>query len=242
MFFFVANIFDMSDILAKFNCHLPYISECKSHESIFRFISTLGMSKVKGNAFEIYCKYFLMYDELLASKVDKVWLFDEFPIYLKMKFKLPTKDMGIDIVGVIPFKEELTYFTVGFLAEKLMAKVIAGEQGLGAIVKNILVGAISSGDNLISLRSGKENQLIITEGDKSDMILSALEHNPVGIILTNNIVPSQKVISKVSEREIPLILVTTNTCQAAKQVDEMEALLTKDSEDKIKLLTQLTLF
>ena len=88
----------MSDILAKFNCHLPYISECKSHESIFRFISTLGMSKVKGNAFEIYCKYFLMYDELLASKVDKVWLFDEFPIYLKMKFKLPTKDMGIDIV------------------------------------------------------------------------------------------------------------------------------------------------
>jgi BioD-like phosphotransacetylase family protein len=47
------------------------------------------------------------------------------------------------------------------------------------------------------------------------------------------------VISKASEKGIPLLLVSTDTFHTTKQVDEMERLLIKDELKKIELLEQL---
>jgi uncharacterized protein len=154
------------------------------------------------------------------------------------------KKMGIEILGLIPYKEQLTYFTVDFLADKLMAKVLAGEENLKKTVKNIIVGAMSTSDphkNPLFTRPSlnREDQLMITGGDRSDMILAALERDTAGIILTNDIMPPQHVVSKVKDRKVPLLLVAMDTFQTAKKVDEMEALLTKDNDVKIKLLSQL---
>jgi BioD-like phosphotransacetylase family protein len=154
------------------------------------------------------------------------------------------KEMGIDILGVIPYKEQLTYFTVEFLAEKLMARVLAGEEKLKNIVQNIIIGAMSTADpnkNPLFARPSlnRENQLMITAGDRSDMILAALERDTIGIILTNDIVPPQLIIARAKERGIPLLLVGTDTFKTAKMIDDMEALLTKDDADKINLLSQL---
>ena len=48
--------------------------------------------------------------------------------------------MGVDIIGVIPYEAQLTYFTLDFLAEKLLARVLAGEENLRKVVKNIIIG------------------------------------------------------------------------------------------------------
>lgn len=186
-------------------------------------------------------KYLPVKDINLAGIIiNKVKDVDEFEnTYLPL-----IKETGADVLGIIPYKEQLTYYTVEFLAEKLFAKVITGEKGLKGTVKNFMVGAMSTIDPMnnplyTDPKLHKENQLMITGGDRSDMILAALEGNPIGIILTNNIVPPQKVISKVSERNIPLLLVTTDTFQVAKQIDGIEALLRIDDEEKIKLLSQI---
>lgn len=174
---------------------------------------------------------------IIINKVNDV---DEFEhAYLPL-----IKEMGATVLGIIPYKEQLTYYTVEFLAERLFAKVITGEKGLKGTVKNFVVGALSTADPMnnplfTDPKLHKENQLMITGGDRSDMILAALEGNPIGIVLTNNIVPPQKVISKVSERNIPLLLVTMDTFQVAKHIDGIEALLRIDDEDKIKLLSQM---
>ncbi len=131
------------------------------------------------------------------------------------------KDMGIDILGVIPYKEQLTYFTVEFLAEKLLARVVAGEENLKNIVKNIIIGAMSTADpnkNPLFVRPSlnRENQLMITAGDRSDMILAALERDTIGIILTNDIVPPQLIVAKAKERGVPVLLVGTDTFKTAK--------------------------
>jgi BioD-like phosphotransacetylase family protein len=81
--------------------------------------------------------------------------------------------------------------------------------------------------------------LTITSGDRTDMILAALESNSVGIILTNNILPPPNIISKASERDIPLLLVSTDTYEVAKQIDNLQPLLTKDDTNKIDQLVQL---
>ncbi len=147
--------------------------------------------------------------------------------------------MGVNVLGVIPFKDQLTHFTMNYLAENLFAKVIAGEKGLGNVVKNVFVGAMSTDESLRNPLFNKENKLLITSGDRSDMILAALESDTVGILLTNNILPPANIITRASERNIPLLLVANDTYLVAKQIDKMEALLTKESEQEIDLLAQL---
>jgi uncharacterized protein len=174
---------------------------------------------------------------VIINKVTDIEAFENF-------FVPSIKEMGVNIIGVIPYQAQLTYFTLDFLEEKLLARVLAGEEHLKKVVKNIIIGAPSTTcmdkDPLFAKQClNKENQLMITGGDRSDMILAALERDTIGIILTNDIVPHQNIISKAKERGIPILLVGMDTFETAKTIDKMEALLKKDDTEKIQLLSQL---
>jgi hypothetical protein len=146
--------------------------------------------------------------------------------------------MGLPVIGLIPYQSELTYFSIYYLAERLFAKVITGEGGLKRIVKNIIIGAWSADVFLHNPLFKRENKLVITGGDRTDMILASLESDTSGIILTNNILPPAHIISKASERNIPLLMVFSDTYQTARQIDSLEPLLTKDDGEKVDLLKE----
>lgn len=148
-------------------------------------------------------------------------------------------DMGVPVLGVIPYKKKLTSLSVDFLSEFLFAKVLAGENELTNTIENIFVGALSADAALRNPLFKKENKLLITGGDRTDMIVASLESNTAGIVLTNNIVPSSTVISMAEDKNIPLLLVSSDTYQTAKQIDDLEPLLTKDDTEKIELLKTL---
>ncbi len=148
-------------------------------------------------------------------------------------------EMGVPVLGVIPYETELTYVSVGYLAEFLFAKVLAGEQGLTNVAKNIFVGALSADAALRNPLFSTEDKLIITGGDRTDMILAALNSDTAGVVLTNNIVPPTSIISKAKDRNIPLLLVSFDTFQCAKKIDDLEPLLTKNDAKKIALLGKL---
>ena len=167
--------------------------------------------------------------------INKVQNLDEF-----QSTHLPAiSQMGIPIMGVIPYQSELTHFTVSYLSERLFAKVLCGEGGLTRVVKNILIGAWSANVFLQNPIFKKENKLVITGGDRTDMILASLESDTSGIILTNNILPPSNIISKASERNIPLLMVFSDTYQTAKQIESLEPLLTKDDGEKVEMLKAL---
>lgn len=149
------------------------------------------------------------------------------------------KGMGIPVLGVIPFKEQLTYFTMQYLADKFAARIIAGEKGLNKTVKNIFVGAMSTGESLRNPLFHKENKLLITSGDRSEMILAALESDTSGLILTNNMLPPSNIISKAAERDIPLLLLSLDTYNIARQMDNIEALLTAENSASLDMLSHL---
>ncbi|MCR4394243.1 MAG: DRTGG domain-containing protein [Dehalococcoidales bacterium] len=149
------------------------------------------------------------------------------------------KEMGIKVAGIIPFQKDLTYVNVSYIAERLQARVISGEGGLNNKVKHVFVGAMS-GDAAVRLPLFKiENKLAITSGDRSDMIVAALESSTAGIVLTNNVIPAQNIIAKAAEKNIPLLLVPYDTFQTAKRVDDMPTLLTRDDTERINLLEKL---
>ena len=146
---------------------------------------------------------------------------------------------GLRVLGVLPHQSELTYFSLRLLADRLFAKVLTGEANLDRTVKNIFIGAMSGNVAAQKPLFKKEDKLIITGGDRSDMILTALNHNAAGIILTNNILPPANIISRVEESGTPMLLVTPDTYQVARQIDRMEPLLTRQAKDKVELLKNM---
>jgi len=164
--------------------------------------------------------------------VNKVKDVDDF----KMVYEEILSEIGINLLGVIPFEAELTYPSVQLISDMLMAKVISGENALNNIVREVFIGAMS-GDAATRLEKFKnKNKLIITSGDRSDMILAALETHCMGIVLTNNLLPQPNIISIASEKEVPLLLVHSDTHKAAKKISQMVPLVDAGDEQKIKIL------
>jgi uncharacterized protein len=151
------------------------------------------------------------------------------------------KNMGLNVMGVIPHVPELSYMSVSYIVERTFAKVIAGEGGINNVVKNVFIGALSAGSYINNPAFHKENKLLITGGDRSDIILAALESGTSCMILTNNIIPQSNIISKAHDANVPLLLVPWDTHYTTKQIDNMEALLTKDDAGKIEILKNLIL-
>jgi BioD-like phosphotransacetylase family protein len=147
------------------------------------------------------------------------------------------KELGVNIIGIIPYLNDLNYFTMEHISNVLFAKIVAGERGISNVVKNILVGAMSGPKVTESPLFNKEAKLIITSGDRSDIILEALDSDTAGIVLTNNILPTSLIISKANEKGIPLLLVPGDTFKTAKMIDDMERLLNVKDEHKIGLLS-----
>jgi uncharacterized protein len=149
------------------------------------------------------------------------------------------REQGIDVLGVIPYCRELSYFSVSYLADRLFAKIITGEENLNQTVRNIFIGSMSVGAALINPLFQEAGKVVITSGDRCDMIAAALESRSTALILTNNIFPPPDLIAKASGMGIPLLLVSAETYEIAKQIDGMESLPTKDDLDKIALIEQM---
>jgi BioD-like phosphotransacetylase family protein len=185
-----------------------------------------------------FLKRFVGSDEAHVGGViiNKVIKIDDF----KETYLPEIEALGVNVLGVIPYDKELTTLSVSYLAEKLFARVIAGEDGLNRMIRNVFVGAMSVSAARAEPIFSKPDKLIITSGDRSDMIIAALEAGGTScIVLTNNIVPPANVTAKASELKIPVLLVPTDTYATAMQVDKLEPLLTKDDDKKIEIITQL---
>lgn len=185
----------------------------------------------------IFVKNYLAMNDVSFKGVlfNKVQNPEEFKDFYVKKIE----EQGIPVLGVVPYEKELTFLTVNYLAKRLLAKVISGEDRLNRVVKNILVGAMTLNALFQTSLFQKEEKLVITSGDREDMILAALESDTVGVVITNNILPSSNILSKAYERNIPLLLIPQDTYHAATQIDAIESLMTKEDVHKIDLMEQL---
>jgi len=150
------------------------------------------------------------------------------------------KELGVNIIGILPYQKELTHFTVGYLAEALNAKVITGDVECDeCVIKDILIGAMSVDAPLQKILAERKDKLVITAGDRTDMILASLASDTEAIVLTNGILPPSNIISKVEEKGVPMLLVPHDTYKTAKMVDTLEPLMTKGEDSRRKLLGSL---
>jgi BioD-like phosphotransacetylase family protein len=149
------------------------------------------------------------------------------------------KSMSMPVLGVIPFTQELMHYTADYLADALLAKVVAGEEGLSNVITNIFVASISTDEAFRHPIFSTPKKLIITSGDRSDLILASLNTDTAAIVLTNNMMPQAKVLAMASEKKVPLLLVATDTYHTARRIDLLEPLLTNSNVGKVGLIEKL---
>jgi hypothetical protein len=155
-------------------------------------------------------------------------------VYLPM-----IRKMDVPVLGVIPSFPELTYFSVQYLADRMFAKILAGESGLNRQIRNIGVGAVGGDSAMKNPLLQDHHQVVIASGDRSDLILMSLENNVAAILLPNNIVPSPVILARAETLGIPLLLVSTDIHKTARQIEGIEPLPTQDDMEKINLFEKM---
>lgn len=149
------------------------------------------------------------------------------------------ESIGISVMGLIPFVEDLTHHTVDLIVQKTMAKVLCGEKNLARTVKTILVGAMSAEAVQRHPSFLKEKILLITSGDRSDLLLAAIHADIAAILLTNSLIPPPAIVSAYQDKGIPLLLSPHDTYVAANEIHRIDPLLSRDDADRLRRIETL---
>jgi len=148
--------------------------------------------------------------------------------------------LGVNVLGVLPYRPEFETISLSAVADKLFAKVLGGEDGLQNRVRSVVVGAMSVGAALVNPHINDPGKLVITSGDRSDMILAMMEtEGTAGIVLTNDIIPPSNIVAKASGQNVPLLVVSGDTYSTALQIERIRPLLRAEDTAQIESLTAL---
>lgn len=160
---------------------------------------------------------------------------------LKKKTKNPNQ-----FVFAIPEEKTLAFPAVRCIAEKMGARVLYGEHQLNRHVKGFGVAAMQLRHVLDRFQNG---DLIITPGDRADVILACLASmtstsmpKVSGIMLTGGLVPEEPILNLIEgfPNIVPILSVKENTFEAARLADRVHAGIS--SKDTAKIIKALAVF
>jgi BioD-like phosphotransacetylase family protein len=153
------------------------------------------------------------------------------------------KRKGLDLLGVLPLLPRLSNPTLDSIREELHAEVLAGVDRIHNIVDDIVVGAMAAQN---AARFFKPGVLIITPGDREDIILAAATSSHAhsgrqiaGLVLTGGLRPTASVSRLLTEAPFPVLLAKDDSYVVASKVHDMTVKTHATDAEKIELIREL---
>ncbi|MGY0408091.1 MAG: phosphate acetyltransferase, partial [Polaribacter sp.] len=171
---------------------------------------------------------------LIANKIEE----DEVEFISKKLRKVIPKNIQVD---VIPKNNFLANPSVREVVEALNGTILFGEQFLDNTIGSFSTGAMQLRNYLTRIR---ENALIITPGDRADIILGALQANAsnnypkiAGIIFTGTLQPDDSIIQLIEgvQSTVPIILVDGGTFGISNKIGAVKPKIYASHNKKIVL-------
>jgi len=163
--------------------------------------------------------------------------------YVKDLVRRGLKRKGLDLLGVIPHQPMLSCPTLGLIKEELDAELLNSRRNLSTLVDDVVVGAMGVNN---AMRFFKRGVLLITPGDREDIILAAgaaLNDDGsaqlAGIVLTGNLRPSASVLKMIQSMPFPVLLAREDSYEVASQVHDLTVKTGPDDAEKISLIRDL---
>ena len=116
----------------------------------------------------------------------------------------------IPVMGLLPRSALLRSVSVRELVHQLNAEVICRGDRLDLMVESLTIGAMNVNSALKYFRKGR-NMAVVTGGDRADIQLAALETSTQCLILTGHVPPSDFILSRAEDLEIPILSVDLDT-------------------------------
>jgi len=144
----------------------------------------------------------------------------------------------IKVLGLIPENKSLSAPTVREICDFIGGRILAGKDGLDRTIEAVLIGAMTP-ESATKYFHRTVNELVITGGDRTDIILTALETGVSAIVLTGNLYPSVKVFPKADQLNVPLILVPYDTYTTLQHVQKIIGRIKPKDSRRISIATNL---
>ena len=199
-------------------------------------------SAIGKNAQDFTDSLFITYQSFIEKEVDvigivanKVTREDLEIVTEKLHHKIPSSIQ----ISIIPKIDFLNNPTVKEVTETLNGKVLFGDVFLDNTIGNFTTGAMQLRNYLVHL---KEDTLVITPGDRADIILGALQANVssnypkvAGIILTGGLIPEESILKLIEgvQSTVPVVSVEGNTFSVANKVGAVKSKIYATNEKKI---------
>lgn len=142
------------------------------------------------------------------------------------------KRTGVDIIGVLPHDPLVGSITAEELNEMLGGKVLCCHDKLSNLVERFLIGAMQV-DRATEYFKRTKNNAVIVGGDRADIQLSAIESGTECLVLTGELYPSEIIISRAEQKEIPIIVVRDDTYAVAKKLEKLSIRLRLRDKAKV---------
>lgn len=142
-------------------------------------------------------------------------------------------------VTVIPSIKSLSSPTIKEIVKILQGEVLFGNDMLNNLTENFSVGAMQLRNYLTHL---KDNALVITPGDRADIILGALQAHSSknypkisGIILTGGLMPEEPILKLIEGLSsiVPIISVNGGTYSVTNSIGTIKSRIYADNIEKI---------
>ena len=171
---------------------------------------------------------------VIVNKVDPEKINE---VVASLKQVLPT-DI---IITAIPQNKDLGNANIKEICDSVNGKVLFGEHLFTNQVDNYIVGAMQLHNCLLRL---KKNTLIVTPGDRGDIMIGVLQANlsknypkVSGIILTGGLVPEPSIIQLIEGLDtiVPIIQVETGTFETVNKIANTQSRIAFYNKEKIAL-------
>lgn len=150
------------------------------------------------------------------------------------------------LISTIPYNKTLNNPTVSEIVRELNGEVLFGASGLNKQVGSYGVGAMQLRNHLQHI--GEDN-LVVTPGDRADIVLGALQANisknypnVSGIVLTGGLIPEDTILKLIDglTEVVPIISVQSGTFETVNKIANIKSQIYAENTEKI--LASLRIF
>jgi BioD-like phosphotransacetylase family protein len=152
--------------------------------------------------------------------------------------------LGVPLLGVLPVQPKLSAPNLLQIAEEIGGHWLnARSTAPTERVSRVVIGAMTAKGIVDYLQPGT---LIITPGDRDDIILAAIssarlfgQKTIAGLILTNDILPHEKLLSLLAQTDIPVITTQGESYTITSKINSMTVKTQPQDMDKIPIIKRL---
>lgn len=152
--------------------------------------------------------------------------------------------LGLKLLGMVPEEPMLRTFRFLQVSEYLDGELLCGAQGAESVISTVRVGAMTPHR---ALQYFTKNSLIITPGDREDIIVTACAcatrapGSPSGLVLSGSQRPHERIIELLEQSGIPTFLADEDSYTVASKIHDMPLRIQPTDADKIDRVQQLVL-